>query len=176
MNNLQKLLQTQKSTDQLSSWNMAFVVTDGRSEYSTPIYNVLLEALMQGGFSGKMLVFARDIFGISQHPAYLVQLVPVTTEKADEVRGPGFAAFQEFCAVVAGIAGRASGMTFLADFAELGNPYEPIEQSILRGNITWKNGEVTIFTPAGPEEQTLFEESFLERFPDALQEPADDLS
>ena len=117
---LETLLQTKKSTAELSSWGFAFEVTDGRCEYSTPICGLFLDAFAKGQFTGNVLVFAADVYGVSQHPVYLVQLVPVTKENDTEVLGPGFEGFTEFRDLVGELAGADTGMKFLEDFSEIG--------------------------------------------------------
>lgn len=172
MNNLQQLLQTEKSTDELSAWALAFTVTDGRCEYSTPIYALLLDALERSDFTGKLLLFARDVFGMSQYPTFLVQLTPVTKEDEDEVRGPGYDAFRKFRKLVAELCEQDSGMTFLKEYAEIGDSYEPLHNSILRGNALFKNGQAVSLTPADENEQSLFEETLIGKFPGVRQADA----
>jgi|GEM_PF-2335825 len=54
MNKLQQLLQTEKSTDDLYPWVLAFAITDGRSTYSTLIYEALLDANERSKFTGRL--------------------------------------------------------------------------------------------------------------------------
>lgn len=170
MNKIQQLLRTEKSTDELSSWNMAFVTTDGRCKTSTPIYEIILDALARMNFTGKLLLFAKDVFEMTQYPTYLVQMIPVARENSKEVRGPGYEAFNEFRDLVAKLSQADTGLSFLAEYAELGDAYEPLAQSILRGNAVFKNGKAVQILPTNEEEQTLFEELLRNTFPAISEE------
>jgi len=168
---LETLLQTEKSTAELSSWGFAFEVTDGRCEYSTPIYGLFLDAFAKAEITGKILVFAADVYGVSEHPVYLSQLIPVTKESDTELRGPGFEGFQKFRDLIGELAGADTGMRFLSEFSEIGYATDPLGSSILRGCIELESGAVTLLKQTNPVEKSLFELSCKERYPDLTEAP-----
>ena len=174
MTTLQSLLQTEKSTDELSSWGFAFEVTDGRCEYSTPIYELFLEAFVKAQITGKVLVFAADVYGISEHPVYLIQLIPATRETDEEVRGPGFEGFEKFRDLIGELAATDTGMRFLREFSEMGYAGDPFGSSILRGYIELESGAVTHLKRVDAAEKSLFEQASLARYTSATEEPADE--
>ena len=172
MPRLQTLLKTEKSTDELSSWGFAFEVIDGRCEYSTPIYATFLDAFAKAQITGKVLVFAADVFGVSRHPVYLIQLVPATKETDDEVRGPGFEGFKTFRALIGELSTADPGMRFLKELSEMGYATDPFGTSLLRGCIELELGAVTCLKQTNPCEKSLFELACKERYPSLVEVPA----
>lgn len=165
MNRLQTLLATNKSTDDLICWGIAFHVTDGRGFYSTPIYALIYEALERLSFTGRVLVFARDADRVGGHPVYLVQMVPVLGESDTSVQGSTFAQFIEFRNLITELVREDSGMTFLSDLAEIGPAIDPALNSILRGDVELEAGQVVRMTRANPYEVTLFEDECMAKWP-----------
>jgi hypothetical protein len=173
MNPLQSILQTEKSTDELYSWGFGFEITDGRGVYSDPIYKLFLDAFAKSGLTGKVLLFAANAFGISVHPVYLVQMIPVTRETEDEVRGPGFDEFETFRDLIDQLSAADSGMNFLKKFSEIGYAMDAFATSILRGCIDLESGFVTRLKRTNSVEKSLFEQACLARYPGTKEDPAD---
>jgi len=172
MTSIQTLLQTEKSTDELSSWGFAFEVIDGRCEYSTPIYAIFIEAFAQAKITGKVVVFAADVFGVSRHPVYLIQLIPATRETEDEVRGPGFEGFKKVRDLIDDLSAADPGMRFLKELSEMGYATDPFGTSLLRGCIELELGAVTCLKQTNPCEKLLFELACKERYPSLVEVPA----
>lgn len=165
MNRLQALLATNKSTDDLICWGIAFHVTDGRGFYSTPIYTLIHQALERLSFTGRMLVFARDADRVGGHPVYLVQMVPVLGESDTSIQGSTFAQFIEFRNLITDLAREDAGMTFLSDLAEIGPAIDPALNSTLRGDVELEAGQVVRMTRANSYEVTLFENECMAKWP-----------
>jgi hypothetical protein len=174
MTPLQSLLQTEKSTDELSAWGFAFQVTDGRAIYSEPIYKLFLDAFAKSGLTGQVLFFAADVLGVSVHPVYLVQMIPVTRETEDEVRGPSFDEFKTFRDLIDQLSAADPGIRFLKKFSEVGYAMDSFSTSILRGCIDLESGSVTRLKRTSSVEKSLFEQACLARYPGAKEDPADE--
>jgi hypothetical protein len=173
MNPLQILLQGEKSTDELYSWGFAFQVTDGRAIYGDPIYKIFLDAFAKSGLTGQVLFFAADVLGVSAHPIYLVQMIPVTRETEDEARGLGFKEFETFRDLMDQLSAADPGMNFLKESSEIGYAMDAFASSILLGCIDLESGVVTRLKRTNSVEKSLFEQACLARYPGAKEDPAD---
>jgi len=170
MNTLQHILQTTHSTGELYSWGFAFEINDDRSFYSDPIYELILEAWARSKFTGKVIVYAGDVRGMSRHPVYLVQLIPVAGEEDGVLRGPGYETFQQFRDLVAQLASADSGMRFLQEYCEVGSATGTAATSIVRGCVELADGKVTRMRRVTSAERTFFEGVCLKRYPEAVEE------
>jgi hypothetical protein len=130
---------------------------------------LFLDAFAKAEITGKVLVFAADVYGVSHHPVYLIQSIPVTREDDTELRGPGFEGFEKFRDLIGELAASDPGMRFLSEFSEIGYATDPFDSSILRGCTELELGAVTILKQADPREKSLFEPACKERYPSLIE-------